>query len=544
MTILAFSYIRFSSEPQKKGDSLRRQTEAAIKYAADHNLTLDTHSYQDLGVSAFKAKNFIEGKLGAFIEAVELGKIPRGSYLLIENFDRFSREDVDIALEMLLRVIRLGIFIVTLTDNQVYSTEHIRDNPFKLMLSIGEMHRAHQESARKSELIKKAWANKIENSREKIITKMAPAWLSVNDKGKWVVDKKKAKLVERIYKMALDGMGGTKIADILYKEKVEPFGNAKDGWVVGTVAHVLTNKAVIGVRSSKRENKEIENYYPPIIDPEVFWSVQRARQERHNAPSSRGNNLVGNMFAGRSFCGVCGAKMKVISQTGGYVYIHCEKSYSKRGCDAPRVAYKTFERVVLANVAYNLNESVYGKFDENQRDNRPGVLAEIVDKEKGINSLVEYMMMNPSSQILSKKLKQLELEKEELEKSLSKALPAIEEVDMKERIEAYQFLYEVYKSFDETPLEELKTICVDDGEGGMTKPGEMFEIYREDRQRIQASLRNIIKKVRFHQLPSKKTKKGEVDYFEVTLVNDEVIEGSYVRQSTGFQRGNVNGKSK
>jgi len=37
----AYSYIRFSSELQTKGDSLRRQTQLAEDYALKHNLLLD-----------------------------------------------------------------------------------------------------------------------------------------------------------------------------------------------------------------------------------------------------------------------------------------------------------------------------------------------------------------------------------------------------------------------------------------------------------------------------------------------------------------------
>lgn len=50
----AFSYIRFSSKPQERGDSLRRQVRLARDYATKHDLILDERSYQDLGISAFK----------------------------------------------------------------------------------------------------------------------------------------------------------------------------------------------------------------------------------------------------------------------------------------------------------------------------------------------------------------------------------------------------------------------------------------------------------------------------------------------------------
>ena len=53
----AYSYVRFSSPQQALGDSLRRQTEKAERYAVDRGLTLDTDlKMTDAGVSAFRGK--------------------------------------------------------------------------------------------------------------------------------------------------------------------------------------------------------------------------------------------------------------------------------------------------------------------------------------------------------------------------------------------------------------------------------------------------------------------------------------------------------
>lgn len=51
----AYSYKRFSTPGQLEGDSLRRQTSKAEKYATEHGLELDTTlNLEDLGRSAFK----------------------------------------------------------------------------------------------------------------------------------------------------------------------------------------------------------------------------------------------------------------------------------------------------------------------------------------------------------------------------------------------------------------------------------------------------------------------------------------------------------
>jgi DNA invertase Pin-like site-specific DNA recombinase len=51
----AYSYVRFSTPEQSKGDSLRRQQALSEAYALENGLTLDTTlTFHDLGVSAYR----------------------------------------------------------------------------------------------------------------------------------------------------------------------------------------------------------------------------------------------------------------------------------------------------------------------------------------------------------------------------------------------------------------------------------------------------------------------------------------------------------
>src|SRR5262245_51402531 len=115
---VAYSYLRFSSPEQARGDSVRRQTEATAAWCKRNGVTLDQSlSLRDEGVSAFKGKHRenpdVHG-LAAFLTAVKSGRVPDGSYLIVENLDRLSREDVDAALELLLSLTRNGIRVVQL----------------------------------------------------------------------------------------------------------------------------------------------------------------------------------------------------------------------------------------------------------------------------------------------------------------------------------------------------------------------------------------------------------------------------------------------
>src|SRR5262249_43539901 len=88
-----YSYIRFSTPEKASGDSHRRQAELSNRYAEEQVLNLDTFlSLCDLGVSGFTGENRRKGALALFLKAVETGKVPAGSFLLVESLDRLSRD--------------------------------------------------------------------------------------------------------------------------------------------------------------------------------------------------------------------------------------------------------------------------------------------------------------------------------------------------------------------------------------------------------------------------------------------------------------------
>ena len=92
---VAYSYMRFSSPRQERGDSINRQTKARAKWLAENpgvRLAPDS-DYQELGTSSFRGKHRLEDKtaLKQFISAVEAGRVKAGSFLIVESFDRLTR---------------------------------------------------------------------------------------------------------------------------------------------------------------------------------------------------------------------------------------------------------------------------------------------------------------------------------------------------------------------------------------------------------------------------------------------------------------------
>ena len=339
---LAFSYIRFSSEKQHLGDSLRRQLALAESYAASHNMVLDTDTYRDMGISAFKGRNSVEGKLAMFLRAVDANVIPAQAYLLVESLDRLSRSDVDEALSLFLSIIKRGVTIVTVADGHEYSTETIkRDRGISLIISITVMMRAHEESSLKSQRCTAAWQARTE--RGGILTKRCPSWI-IHDNGKWRIDRKRAAVVRRIFRMYLLGLGCYTIHRALNEAAVPVMQSAKF-WTHGIVTRILRNPAVYGTME-RRNSPDVENYYPAIVSRPDYERAQMLAKSRGSKGERHGVH-PSNLFFGMSFCAGCGTRMHLVSGVDEVYGLMCGRANARAGCSATRVPSRAAEKALL-----------------------------------------------------------------------------------------------------------------------------------------------------------------------------------------------------
>src|SRR5262249_49327237 len=143
-------YIRFSTPEQLKGDSLRRQLEGTAAWCEKNGVPLDTSlTLRDLGVSAFRGAHRDDKHcLAQFLRAVSQGRVAKGSYLVIENLDRLTREDERTALRLWLDILDAGVNIVQLHPETVFRYEH--SDMTDIIRAIIELSRGHSESRMKS----------------------------------------------------------------------------------------------------------------------------------------------------------------------------------------------------------------------------------------------------------------------------------------------------------------------------------------------------------------------------------------------------------
>ncbi len=278
---LAFSYVRFSSTRQSHGHSLERQLELARQYAIENGLMLDDLSFQDLGVSAFCGKNKTEGALGAFLKATESGRVPKGSWLLVESLDRLSREEVEEALTLFLTIIRAGIKIVTLLDRMVFEKGQL--DMGKLVLAIAYMSRGNNESTTKSDRLSKLQEkNRTQIANGKHARIRTPGWL-MNDDNRFVFRPERVKIVREMVASLLAGKSTVQIKHDLNTRKVPTFSHGKK-WASSSIHFILTNPALIGEFHPVSGRDPKPNYFPAVLDVTTFRKVLALLSNNHAKP--------------------------------------------------------------------------------------------------------------------------------------------------------------------------------------------------------------------------------------------------------------------
>ena len=331
MTVV-YSYTRFSHRRQEGGDSLRRQLamgKAWLSRYPEH--TLDTSlRLSDLAVSAFHGLNLDaeRGDLGRFIALAKAGQIARGSILLLERLDRFSRQAVGKAYRAFYDLVEAGVVVQTLDPEMTIDSGNINDMEVVLPVII-YLQLAYEQSREKAKRIGAAWQAKRDDARNgKPISKVCPSWLKWKA-GQFLVKPDGRKALLYIFKATADGLGEKQVAYELTR-RFKPFGRAK-GWNKSFVGWVLKNRQVLGEFQPMTHNAKgervadgspIPNYFPRVIADDLFYRANAARAARRQArgPSSQFVNLFSGLVYGADgyHCQVVSGRVKR-KHTGVYV---------------------------------------------------------------------------------------------------------------------------------------------------------------------------------------------------------------------------------
>lgn len=339
MTGKLYSYQRWSSAVQAEGTTKARQSFAAEQYARVNDL--EVVEIIDAGVSGFKSDNSKSGALSKFLEAVDAGLIPSNAYLYVESLDRITRDEIDIALELFLGILRRGITVITGMDSKVYTREGIKGNPIDLLTSILLFSRAHEESKTKQKRTNGSALALIRRFQSGLPTTIKsvgshPWWIDcTTDKHESV--KKHPLLWMPAYEainMFLNGDSVYKVTTYLNDKYPNVYKNK--AWSMANVRKLRFNKAVYGIREVNVDGTlySLNNYYPPLITEGQFLRLETIRETTKyiGKVGDECNNI--NLLAGMKIfrCGHCGSTMMAMRQGDSIRYL-CEKGRGKNhGC--------------------------------------------------------------------------------------------------------------------------------------------------------------------------------------------------------------------
>lgn len=448
----AISYVRFSSHRQRGGSSVERQEAMISAWLEAHpDYEISTQRFKDLARSGFKGEHIKEGGgFGDLLLAVENGVIRRGDVVLVEAMDRAGRLP---ALEMLTKVIapilKAGVSIITLDDNTTYTEESA--NTSQIYLLVAKIQASHSYSQNLSDRVSASYKSRRNKAKEGVMPKRAtPAWLT----SAGVVREDVAPWIKTAFELYISGVGKNAIAKRMRDSGVERLekcvGRTVDGW--------LRNQAAIGkwvTRADGSDPQVIDDVYPIIVEPSLFYKVQL---KLDSGKGTRSSKTAKNFLVGLVRCGSCGKSYIIQNRNGLPHSLRCHSRASRRDCVNSHIVPKA---VLDAIYSYT---SV------------PASIEAIAQQEMGVND------------------KEIAVRENEL-RALSKKVDGLVQM-----VDAVGFMPELASKLKDAKAERavientlviLRSTVVAPAAMGWQKIGKVWNLEKDDPQRLAAMLRGV-----------------------------------------------------
>ena len=306
------AYCRVSTGSDAQEESLtaqREHYEQVIKSNPDWEYA---GLYYDDGISGTKKDT--RPQLLRLLDDCRAGLI---DMILTKSISRFARSTID-CLKMTRELISIGVTVYF--EREQLDTSSMED---ELMLTLlGSM--AESESVSISENSKWSTKRRFENDTFKLAY---TAYGYDLEDGRPVINTEEAPIVQRIFQMAMNGMGTHKIAQVLNAEEIKPRRGKR--WQAGTIKSLLENEIYTGdmlyqktytdsnfVRHTNRGECDMylhEDHHEAIIDRATFDRVQELMTLRGKSRGVEpGDSKYQNRYAfsHKIICGECGRYWK------------------------------------------------------------------------------------------------------------------------------------------------------------------------------------------------------------------------------------------
>lgn len=320
-TLRVYGYVRLSRDEDKEQNSLSNQKKILMDYAKQNGYNI-VKIFQDDNVSGM---TFDREGLDELKDLVEEGEV---DILLVKDLSRIGRHKAYTAL-FLDHLRSLGVKVISVTEN----IDNFNENDD---LVIGLKQIINEQYAK--DISRKVRAAFKQKQKEGLV--IIPPFGYIKEGKEIKIDEECANIVRLIFDLYINGYGAKKIASYLTEHhyhtpswyqnqrtgKVFHAGKkwiGQDIWSDRTVSRILKNDAYIGTlrcgvtsRSviyhykkevPKEEHIVHEDFYPPIIDENVWKTAQVILNNRSNNNIRASSNSKIHRYAGLLICGDCGA---------------------------------------------------------------------------------------------------------------------------------------------------------------------------------------------------------------------------------------------
>jgi DNA invertase Pin-like site-specific DNA recombinase len=372
MPTLAYPYLRYSSARQKDGDSERRQGDWFAEVCKREGWQIDrSFPLEDKGKSAYHGEH-LKANLGRFLEAVNAGRVPRGSVLLVEELDRLSRQERKKALPLVMGLLSAGIDIRT--RDRHYTEDSLDDLGAFIDITIRQG-AANEESRKKSMRVGEnwaAWRARVAKGEKLPPPGWLPPWVDWdNGKGQPLglsrAARKERGVVFRGFVLVPEAAAAVRfifdeVAAGLSLRRVLARLNGKDGgkpvptighcptWRPSYLAKLLNWRAVLGDVEDVTGAVH-KGLYPAVVDEPTYYKVRAVLEARRPGNKGVGRPVKGppNLFAGLLVNARDGGRLYAVvrGQPAQRSLVSSRALHREPGADPTLFPYAAFEEGVL-----------------------------------------------------------------------------------------------------------------------------------------------------------------------------------------------------
>lgn len=362
-------YCRLSRDDGAEGESnsIANQKKLLAKYAKEHGFT-NTKFYVDDG---YTGTNFNRPGFQQMLEDMEMGYI---STVIVKDSSRFGRNYLEVGQYTDYYFPEHNIRFIAIND--CIDSDNGEDDFSAFRNVMNEMYAKDiSRKVRSSHRLRG-------NAGEPLAP---PPYGYVKDpanKKKWIIDPDAAEVVQRIFRLCIEGNGNETIARILQDDKVlvpqaywQSKGMSRGGkktqpnpykWCKTTIAKILEQQEYCGdiinfksysksFRNKTRVENPKENWaifkdvHEPIIDRETWERVQElTKNAKRRKPKDE--NVKKSIFTNLLYCGDCGHKLwfNINKQNPSIRFYSCSNYKGLRGtCESTHyVREDSLEQVV------------------------------------------------------------------------------------------------------------------------------------------------------------------------------------------------------